>query len=56
LHRRLDLAHQRIRQLTADNQQLREQLARAHGALRTATINTPRSSKAGPDGVSIAAP
>lgn len=36
LHRRLELAHQRIRQLAEDNQRLRDQLARAHGALRAA--------------------
>jgi hypothetical protein len=38
LHRRLELAHQRIRQLAADNQRLRDQLARAYGALRA--VNT----------------
>ncbi len=31
---RLDLAHQRIRELTTENKQLRAQLARAHGHLR----------------------
>lgn len=36
LHRRLELAHQRIRHLADDNQRLRDQLARAHGALRAA--------------------
>lgn len=36
MHRRLELAHQRIRQLTAENRRLQEQLARAHGALREA--------------------
>jgi len=36
LQRRLELAHQRIRQLADDNQRLRDQLARAHGALRAA--------------------
>ena len=36
LRRRLDLAHQRITQLHADNQQLRDALAHAHGQLRTA--------------------
>ena len=36
LRRRLDLAHQRIAQLRADNHELREMLARAHGELRTA--------------------
>lgn len=37
LHRRLQLAHQRIRQLTDENKQLHDRLARAHGALRLAT-------------------
>lgn len=37
LHRRLHLAHQRIRQLTDENKHLHERLARAHGALRLAT-------------------
>lgn len=36
LHRRLELAHQRIQQLADDTQRLRDQLARAHGALRAA--------------------
>lgn len=36
LRRRLALAHQRIAQLRAENQQLRQSLARAHGQLRTA--------------------
>lgn len=36
LHRRLELAHQRIQQLVDDNQRLRDQLARAYGALRAA--------------------
>jgi predicted nucleic acid-binding Zn-ribbon protein len=36
LHRRLQIAHQRIRQLTDENTRLRERLARTHGALRTA--------------------
>jgi hypothetical protein len=36
LHRRLQLAHQRIRQLTDENALLRERLARTHGALRAA--------------------
>ena len=35
LQRRLELAHQRIRQLNADNQRLRAELARAYGHLRT---------------------
>ena len=34
LRRRLALAHQRIAQLRAENQQLRHSLARAHGQLR----------------------
>jgi Family of unknown function (DUF6262) len=34
MRRRLDLAHQRIAQLRADNHELREMLARAHGDLR----------------------
>lgn len=36
MHRRLELAHQRIRQLRAENRRLQERLARAHGALREA--------------------
>jgi len=36
LRRRLALAHQRIEQLRADNQQLRQSLACAHGQLRAA--------------------
>ena len=36
LHRRLQLAHQRIRQLTDENKRLRDRLARAHGAIRDA--------------------
>lgn len=36
LRRRLALAHQRIAQLRAENQQLRQSLARAHGQLRAA--------------------
>jgi DNA topoisomerase IB len=36
IHRRLQLAHQRIRQLTDENRRLQERLARAHGALRDA--------------------
>jgi hypothetical protein len=34
LLRRLELAHQRIKQLTDDNRRLRDQLARAHGQRR----------------------
>ncbi|WP_159697757.1 DUF6262 family protein [Arthrobacter sp. 18067] len=37
LRRRLHLAHQRIAQLTEENKQLNERLARVHGALRLAT-------------------
>jgi small-conductance mechanosensitive channel len=37
LHRRLELAHQRIQQLAEDNQRLGDQLARAYGALRAAS-------------------
>ena len=36
MHRRLQLAHQRIRQLTDENRRLQDRLARAHGALREA--------------------
>lgn len=36
LRRRLELAHQRIAQLRAENQELRQSLARAHGQLREA--------------------
>jgi small-conductance mechanosensitive channel len=39
LHRRLQLAHQRIQQLTEQNKRLRDQLARAHGSLRAASTN-----------------
>lgn len=38
LHRRLQLAHQRIRQLSDENNRLRERLARSHGALRAADL------------------
>ncbi|MGI8872790.1 MAG: hypothetical protein ACR2KP_00400 [Egibacteraceae bacterium] len=34
LLRRLELAHQRIKQLTDDNRRLRDQLARSHGHRR----------------------
>lgn len=40
LRRRLELAHQRIRQLTDENTRLHERLARAHGALRAANQTT----------------
>jgi uncharacterized protein DUF6262 len=40
LRQRLALAHDRIRELTDDNQQLREQIARLHGQLRAAKIGT----------------
>jgi hypothetical protein len=36
MHRRLEVAHQRIRQLTDENRRLQERLARAHGARRAA--------------------
>ncbi|WP_407319234.1 DUF6262 family protein [Isoptericola halotolerans] len=36
LRRRLELAHQRVRQLTEENVRLREQLGRAHGQIREA--------------------
>ena len=36
MHRRLQLAHQRIRHLSEENSRLRERLARAHGELRDA--------------------
>lgn len=39
LRARLTLAHQRIRELADDNQQLRAQIARLHGQLRTARLN-----------------
>lgn len=42
LHRRLQLAHQRIRQLRDENARLRERLARTHGALRAANQTTVR--------------
>ena len=38
LRSRLTLAHQRIRELTDDNQHLRDQIARLHGQLRTAKL------------------
>jgi hypothetical protein len=42
---RLEVAHQRIRDLTAENKKLRDQLAKAHGALRAhqATSTTTRT-------------
>ena len=36
MHRRLQLAHQRIRQLMEENRRLQDRLARAHGELREA--------------------
>ncbi|WP_354962061.1 DUF6262 family protein [Arthrobacter sp. Bi83] len=36
MQRRLQLAHQRIQQLTDENRRLQDRLARAHGALRDA--------------------
>ncbi|MCU1679501.1 MAG: transposase [Amycolatopsis sp.] len=40
LRQRLAFALERITQLRAENQQLRDALARAHGQLRTARLNT----------------
>ncbi len=40
LRRRLELAHQKITQLRAENQQLRHDLAAAHGQLRAAAART----------------
>jgi hypothetical protein len=40
LRQRLALAHDRIKQLRTENQQLRDALAHAHGQLRTARLNT----------------
>jgi hypothetical protein len=39
LRRRLELAHQKITQLRAENQQLRHDLAAAHGQLRAAAAS-----------------
>lgn len=39
LRQRLTLAHQRIDELSNDNDQLRQQLAKLHGQLRAATVN-----------------
>ena len=39
LRRRLELAHHKITQLRAENQQLRHDLAAAHGQLRAATAS-----------------
>jgi hypothetical protein len=41
LRSRLTLAHQRIRELTDDNQHLRDQIARLHGQLRVAKLSAP---------------
>jgi uncharacterized protein YhaN len=41
LRRRLALAHERIGQLRAENQQLRDALAHAHGQLRASRLNAP---------------
>ncbi|MGY4771625.1 DUF6262 family protein [Kribbella sp. CWNU-51] len=43
LQRRLELAHQRITQQTEEIHKLRDQLARAHGDLRMATMPAPHS-------------
>lgn len=40
LRRRLELAHQAITRLRAENQQLRQDLATVHGQLRAATTRT----------------
>jgi hypothetical protein len=40
LHRRLELAHEKISQLRAENQQLRHDLEVVHGQLRSATART----------------
>jgi hypothetical protein len=40
LRHRLALAHERVNQLRAENQQLRDALAHAHGQLREARLNT----------------
>jgi hypothetical protein len=40
LRHRLELAHEKITQLRAENQQLRQDLAVAHGQLRAATART----------------
>lgn len=46
LRHRLTLAHQRITQLRAENHQLRQSLARAHGQLRAAkTTSSPPTSE-----------
>lgn len=42
LRRRLELAHQRIAQLNAENRELRHALERAHGQLRAAKAHTDR--------------
>jgi hypothetical protein len=42
LRHRLELAHQRIAQLRAENQQLRQSLAFAYGQLRAANAHPPR--------------
>lgn len=42
LRQRLTLAHQRIRELTNDNQQLRDQIAAIHGQLRAARLTNIR--------------
>jgi hypothetical protein len=40
LRRRLELAHQKVTQLRAENQQLRHDLATAHGQLRATAART----------------
>jgi hypothetical protein len=55
LLRRLEAANTRIRRLTEENQQLREQLARALGEQRAATTRTgpPRAGASNPRSVTI---
>jgi hypothetical protein len=55
LLRRLEAANARIRRLTEENQQLREQLARALGEQRAATTRTspPRAGAGNPRSVTI---
>jgi hypothetical protein len=45
LRRRLELAHQKITQLRAENQQLRHDLAAAHGQLRAAAASCEGTSR-----------
>jgi len=45
LHRRLELAHQRIRQLSDENRELRDELARAYGQARAQRARTDASER-----------